>query len=204
MTTENENTTDEAGHAPEVAAGAAGSVLLEAALQYAIDRDQCIREHLDSIRREGDARRHGRNHYRTAAVVLARKVQAWDDELTRRAERINTLKDTIAALSSPNDQALPRRGEQTPMKKTNSRPASLAGAPGSALRLERAAIRAINAQKVGHKIWISCWTPSVGSWASTHADNISDAVKFLRAHAKNHANFEMRFESEPPRGERKA
>ena len=93
----------------DLAAGSA--VLFEAALQYALDRDQCTRAHISALRKEGDSLRHGRDYYRTSAVVLARKIREWDGEIMRLRDRLSQLQHTVSVLSSPNASGETRRGE---------------------------------------------------------------------------------------------
>ena len=68
---------------------------------------------------------------------------------------------------------------------------------GSSLDRERKVIRTIRKNTKDAFISIRCWAPSTGGDVVTHAVTITDAVKFLRGHAKYHANFEMRMVSEP-------
>ncbi len=81
--------------------------------------------------------------------------------------------------------------------KTKARASRRSAPPCSATQGELDEIASINAAKKGKYIRMKCWTESNQSSAETAATSITAAVKFIRAHAKYHANWRMEFISEP-------
>jgi hypothetical protein len=87
-------------------------------------------------------------------------------------------------------------------KKTNTEEAikssskNLSTSKKTSLAAEKAFLKKINKAKEGKLIKVRMWTNECSSSFVTHSKSITEAVKIIRRHSKNSANWSLEFVSE--------